>query len=168
MQITKYGIPVYNSHDLFKLIYQGNHKNLDNIHVFSSEDINIFQDISQIPLKIYTESNLTQQDFDRQMQQAWFMPEEYKNLDIEAHVLSITPQSQEQLVRVEEELQEFKSRQMLDILRWLKYFVDTCDQHNVVWGVGRGSSVSSYVLFLLGVHHIDSLKYNLDWREFLR
>jgi DNA polymerase-3 subunit alpha len=57
---------------------------------------------------------------------------------------------------------------MLDLLRWLKYFVDTARSNNIVWGVGRGSSVSSYVLFLIGVHKIDPIKYNLDWREFLR
>ena len=39
---------------------------------------------------------------------------------------------------------------------------------NVLWGVGRGSSVASYALFLIGVHKIDSVKYDLDWREFLR
>ena len=35
-------------------------------------------------------------------------------------------------------------------------------------GVGRGSSVASYILYLIGVHRIDSIKYNLDWKEFLR
>jgi DNA polymerase III alpha subunit len=57
---------------------------------------------------------------------------------------------------------------MLDLLRWLKFFVDTCRKEGIIWGVGRGSSVASYVLFLIGVHKIDSLKYNLDWQEFLR
>jgi DNA polymerase III alpha subunit len=57
---------------------------------------------------------------------------------------------------------------MLDLLRVLKYTVDTLKTNSIVWGVGRGSSVASYVLFLLGVHKIDSVKYNLDWREFLR
>ena len=57
---------------------------------------------------------------------------------------------------------------MLDLLFCLKYIVDTLRENNVVWGVGRGSSVASYVLYLLGVHKIDSIKYNLDWREFLR
>ena len=41
-------------------------------------------------------------------------------------------------------------------------------QNNLIWGVGRGSSVASYVLYLLGVHRIDSLHYNLDIAEFLR
>jgi DNA polymerase III alpha subunit len=57
---------------------------------------------------------------------------------------------------------------MLDLLRWLKYFVDTAKQRNIIWGVGRGSSVASYVLYLIGVHKIDSIKYKLDWKEFLR
>jgi DNA polymerase III alpha subunit len=41
-------------------------------------------------------------------------------------------------------------------------------KENIVWGVGRGSSVASYVLYLIGVHKIDSLYYNLDVEEFLR
>jgi DNA polymerase III alpha subunit len=40
--------------------------------------------------------------------------------------------------------------------------------NNIVWGVGRGSSVASYVLYLLGVHKVDSIKYGLDIREFLK
>jgi len=46
--------------------------------------------------------------------------------------------------------------------------VDTFRKNNVVWGVGRGSSVSSYVLYLLGVHRVDSIKYKLNINEFLR
>jgi len=56
----------------------------------------------------------------------------------------------------------------MPLLKWMKYFVDTCRTNRVVWGVGRGSSVASYVLYLIGVHRIDSMKYNLDWQEFLR
>ena len=47
-------------------------------------------------------------------------------------------------------------------------FLEHMKENNIIWGVGRGSSVASYVLFLLGVHKIDSLQYNLNWREFLR
>jgi DNA polymerase III alpha subunit len=75
---------------------------------------------------------------------------------------------EENYQRLIEELQEFRKRNMLDLLRWLKYFVDTAKQRNIIWGVGRGSSVASYVLYLIGVHKIDSIKYKLDWKEFLR
>jgi len=34
--------------------------------------------------------------------------------------------------------------------------------------VGRGSSVASYCLYLLGVHKINSLKFDLDIKEFLK
>jgi DNA polymerase III alpha subunit len=76
--------------------------------------------------------------------------------------------TKEQTDRVSEELEAFIQHNMLDLLYVLKYIVDTLRANNVVWGVGRGSSVASYVLYLIGVHRIDSLKYNLDWHEFLR
>ena len=63
---------------------------------------------------------------------------------------------------------QYQERGLFDLLRYLKYLVDVmCDNH-VIWGVGRGSSVASYVLYLLGVHRIDSLYYDLDPAEFLR
>ena len=40
--------------------------------------------------------------------------------------------------------------------------------NNVVWGLGRGSSTASYILYLLGVHKIDSLYYDLPIEEFLK
>jgi DNA polymerase III alpha subunit len=40
--------------------------------------------------------------------------------------------------------------------------------NRLIWGVGRGSSVASYVLYLLGVHRIDSMYYELNPEEFLR
>jgi DNA polymerase III alpha subunit len=53
-------------------------------------------------------------------------------------------------------------------LRYLKYLVDVMQNNRMIWGVGRGSSVASYVLYLLGVHRIDSMFYELDPKEFLR
>ena len=41
-------------------------------------------------------------------------------------------------------------------------------ENQLIWGVGRGSSTASYVLYLLGVHRIDSMYYDLDPEEFLR
>ena len=97
----------------------------------------------------------------------WWMPEEYKTLDIEQYLLNLitTPQQRE---RVYAELEEFKNREMLPMLQFLVYMVTELKQHNILWGVGRGSSVSSYILYLIGVHKIDSIKYNLDYKEFLR
>ena len=57
---------------------------------------------------------------------------------------------------------------MIELLHFMKYLVDTLRKNNVVWGVGRGSSVASYILYLIGVHKVDSIKYNLDINEFLK
>jgi DNA polymerase III alpha subunit len=50
----------------------------------------------------------------------------------------------------------------------MKYIVDTLRANNIVWGVGRGSSVASYVLHLIGVHKIDSIKYSIPIEEFFK
>jgi DNA polymerase III alpha subunit len=96
------------------------------------------------------------------------MSDEYKTLDIQTWLFEQCPPWDPNYTRLQEELEAYQSRNMLDLLRWLKYFVDTCSKNNVIWGVGRGSSVASYALYLIGVHSIDPIKYNLDWREFLR
>ena len=66
------------------------------------------------------------------------------------------------------ELTEFKTRNLFPVLKVLIYIIDTMRKNNLVWGIGRGSSVASYVLYLIGVHKVDSLKYNLDIKEFLK
>ena len=57
---------------------------------------------------------------------------------------------------------------MISMLKTMKYVVDTLRTNNVIWGVGRGSSVASYVLHIIGVHKIDSVKYNLPIEEFFK
>jgi len=100
-------------------------------------------------------------------QQHWHMPVQYQNLDIAEHVLSLC-KTDEQLSRVAEELILFQDQNLFELLKYLKYLTDVIQENNIVCGVGRGSSVASYVLYLLGVHRIDSMQYGLDIREFLR
>mgnify|MGYP001189394271 FL=1 len=100
-------------------------------------------------------------------QNNWHMPNKYKNLDIAKWLLDICA-TDAQMQRVGQELLLYQERNMFDLLCFLVYCVDTMREHDVVWGVGRGSSVASYVLFLIGVHKIDSMYYDLDIAEFLR
>ena len=97
----------------------------------------------------------------------WFIPNEYKQIDIRNWLLSKCT-SQEQTDRVELELSLFKKQGMTDILNVMIYVVDTLRSQNIVWGVGRGSSVSCYCLYLIGIHKIDSLKYDLPINEFFK
>jgi DNA polymerase III alpha subunit len=146
-----------------ELIYSDKEHLLDKIY---SEDVEEFKNLptKKIDPNIY---NIDIEDFDQVCQNEWLMPDDYKNLNIVKFVLDRTTNEKE-YQRAMEELVEYENRNMFNLLRWLKYIVDTCRSNNIVWGVGRGSSVSSYVLYLLEVHRIDSIKYNLDWQEFLR
>ena len=112
-------------------------------------------------------SDISVPDWDAQKQRNWQMPQEYKDLDIAAHILNLCSTDAE-LQRVGEELLLYQERNLFDLLRYLKYLVDLMTENHLIWGVGRGSSVASYVLYLLGVHRINSLYYDLDPGEFLR
>jgi DNA polymerase III alpha subunit len=96
----------------------------------------------------------------------WNIPEDYLSIDIEEYLVSICPK--ENYDRLIEELILYQKNNMLPLLKVMKYVVDTLKSNNIVWGVGRGSSVASYVLFLLGVHRIDSVKYKLPIEEFFK
>lgn len=98
----------------------------------------------------------------------WSIPEPWASLDVYQFLLEKVGDDRSKLDRVELELVEFAKRDLIDLLRFLIYFVHTLRQNNIIYGVGRGSSVASYVLFLIGVHRIDSLKYNMDIKEFLK
>lgn len=124
--------------------------------------------INNVPeFKVYVPPTGSMQNFDKQKQNFWYMPEEYKNFDIAKFVLDQCKEEAE-FQRAGEELLMFQERDMFMVLRYLKYLVDTMRKYNIVWGVGRGSSVASYVLYLIGVHRINSLHYDLSIDEFLK
>ena len=96
----------------------------------------------------------------------WFIPKEYQLMDIEEFLVNQCPkQNYDRLIQ---ELDLYRKHNLLPVLRAMKYMVDTLRANNVVWGVGRGSSVASYVLFMIGVHKIDSVKYKLPINEFFK
>lgn len=168
MQHDHLGNPIYKDADIVSLLYHGNIQFLEEILISPSIEVDQLLQHSELQLKIADSSfdNINKEEFDKLLQEDWFIPEEYKDFDIESYLVNVCPKQNYQ--RLIEELQEYRARNMLNLLRWLKYFVDTCEKNNIVWGVGRGSSVASYVLYLLKVHRIDSLKYNLDYQDFLR
>jgi DNA polymerase III alpha subunit len=169
---NSHGQSVLSENNILELIYQNKWHNIKDCIIEDSsllEKYNNFVSSNKDPLELLktVDTDIGQDLFDQNNRLNWFMPSEYKQFDIEDYVLGLcnTP---EQKQRVENELTLYKSHAMMDVLQFLKYMVDTLRKNNIVWGVGRGSSVASYVLFLLGVHKVDSIKYNLDPTEFLR
>jgi len=168
MRLDQFSNPVFNEQDIFEALYKGQTLSPNMIVEPSFETVELGKQLGFDFLPPYSKDfTIDLAQYDAALQSDWFMPDKYKTLDIANWLLCKAPDILA-YNRVEDELAEFKARNMLDLLRWLKYFVDTCEKEGVVWGVGRGSSVASYVLYLIGVHSVDSIKYNLDWKEFLR
>lgn len=162
---NKFGEQVYNELDIFDFLMQG--KQL--VPMIVDESVQVDPIVWQTKLDLHTQSpdELSVQQFDQQNQNDWFMPDEYKQLDIAEHVLGLCKTDSE-LQRVGHELLLYQQKNLFNLLRYLKFLVDTMKENNIIWGVGRGSSVASYVLYLLEVHRIDSMHYDLSPEEFLR
>ena len=153
------------------MIYTGN---VDKCHVVlcdESDDVDLFNKAAEAQglskLTKYIPLEVDKKDFDGVLQSEWFMPDEYKDMDIYRY-LEQKCSSNESLDRVDMEFKEYSSRGMLDLLCYMVYLVDFMRENKIVWGVGRGSSVSSYILYLIGVHKVDSIQYGLDFNEFMR
>jgi DNA polymerase III alpha subunit len=168
MRTDIYGQQIYNEMELCLLYLQDPNRKLK--RTFVENEIN-FNDILQLEntpeLIKYKTLSMSVEDFDNSNQNNWLMPEQYKTMDIAKYILDQC-KSEAELQRAGEELLMFQERNMFVLLQYLKYLVDTMRQNNIVWGVGRGSSVASFVLFLLGVHRINSLYYDLSITEFLK
>ena len=171
MKINKYGAVILSPEEIFKNIYSGKITNFNNIFT-DSETADAFNNSLNInkddfgKLSTFTEPEESINLFDEANQCTWFMPDDYYPNLVE--MLYGMCDTQEQKDRVTKELELFIQHGMFDLLFYLKYLVDTMRENNVVWGVGRGSSVASFVLYLIGVHKIDSIKYELDIHEFLK
>jgi len=170
MKYDQYGQTYTTSGELCDLLYKN--PKLD-ISLFQIEDsIEYNRSVAELHAELdlldsYHNIDMSVEEFDRVLQKNWHMPKEYKDLDIAAYVLGLCKEEHE-LQRVGQELMLYQERNLFDLLRYLKYLVDTLRKNNIVWGVGRGSSVASYVLFLIGVHKIDAIYYNLNIDEFLK
>jgi DNA polymerase III alpha subunit len=168
MIIDKFGQQVYTEQDLCDFFLRNPDRRLDKVLVSSIVDFDPNLYLEYIPNIIsYQLENLSIDEFDNKSQSNWFIPEEYKQMDIAQYVLDQCKNDVE-LQRAGTELLMYQERDMFILLKYLKYLVDTMRKNNIVWGVGRGSSVASFVLFLLGVHRINSLYYDLSIEEFLK
>lgn len=97
----------------------------------------------------------------------WNIPDSIAELDLDVYFAEKV-NTVEEAVRVAEELALYRERKMEPMLRFMIHLVNVMQENKIVWGVGRGSSVSSFLLYLVGLHSINSVKYNLDIKEFIR
>ncbi len=167
--LDKYSRQVLSENQAVEMLYANPKLDVSNLCLEDGDQFN------RASKKLHLNMFITQLDeigvdvaqYHKQNQNNWHMPEKYKQLDIAEYLLKLCTTDAE-LQRVGTELLLYQERDMFDLLRFLVYIVDVMREQDIVWGVGRGSSVASYVLYLIGVHKIDSLYYDLDIAEFLR
>lgn len=168
MKSDKFGRQVLNETDICEIYLRDPERILKDITVDCDIQFPDILELENTPiLKKLEPLEMTVEEYDAQNQQNWYIPDEYKNFDIAKYVLDLC-ETDAELQRVGEELIKYQELGMFPMLCYCKYLVDTMRKHNVVWGVGRGSSVSSYVLYLIGIHRINSLHYDLSIDEFLK
>jgi DNA polymerase III alpha subunit len=170
MNYDKFGQVYCSTDELCDIIYKNPTQDISHFFVDAPELYNSIIDryYSDLPkLQQYSPLDITVDEFDQLSQSTWYMPAEYHSFDIIDWLIAQC-NNEDQLQRVASELLLYQEKELITLLKFLKYLVDTMKQHNIVRGVGRGSSVASYVLYLIGIHSIDSLYYDLDINEFLR
>lgn len=168
--IDKFGNVVFKGEQAFELLYAG--KDL-NVSIEESDDIKRYNQvmtnlgINLTKIKPYKPEKISEDRFHEQRQNEWTMPIGYLDLDVYKWFAERIS-TDEEIVRVSEELELFEYYDCMNVLRFLIYLVDTFKEHDLVWGVGRGSSVASYCFYIIGIHKVDSIKYGLDLNEFFK
>ncbi|MFA5490434.1 MAG: hypothetical protein WC284_14710 [Candidimonas sp.] len=159
----EFGTIILNEKDIIELLYRG----IDDFNEIVVDGITDNEFIKKSGMIQYEKPSMTIEDFDKQNRQSWFVPDEYKTLNVIDYVLSLCA-NQNEIDRCCDELELFVKYEMIDVLRFLIYFIKRCDEEGIIYGIGRGSSVASYVLYKIGLHQVDSLKYNLDINDFIK
>ncbi len=171
VKTNKYGQAILTSDDLKELLLQG--KNISHLNVIPDSEIELFQKYQEeilsetITFMEAPEEILSFDEFHERCSAEWIFPEIYQHIDVKSWLLDKC-KTQEQIDRVEDEFMLYEERDLVMLLRLFIFLIDYLRKNKFVWGVGRGSSVSSYILYLIGVHRVDSVKYGLDIRDYLK
>jgi DNA polymerase III alpha subunit len=177
MIYNDYGHQVYQESDLIQLLISGD--SVDGCTCEDSPDIVQFINANenaglQTTISIYSEPSTPVLEYHKFLSAEYEIPDEYKNLDLVKYVFDLvekyTFDYDIELVyqRIEEELALFYEYDLENYIRSVIFIIDAFTKNNIIHGCGRGSSVASFILYLIGVHYIDPIKYDINISEFLR
>lgn len=166
----KFGQMIFDESDIVDSLMSNKDRGLDNTLVASDEKLKSVLAILENPPEFKfnnADQSISVESFDKSQQQVWHFPESFKQLDIAEYVLSLCDNDAE-IQRCGEELLLYQERNLFMLLKYLHYLVTVMTNNKIIWGVGRGSSTASFVLYKLRVHRINSLFYQIPIGEFLR
>ncbi|HEY6436928.1 MAG TPA: hypothetical protein VIY47_10070 [Ignavibacteriaceae bacterium] len=171
LKINSYGQALLSADNLVNLLLQG--RNISHLNVIFDDEIELFQKYqSELLQETITfldapEEKLSFDEFHRQCADEWIFPKIYQEIDVRVWLIDKC-KTQEEIIRVNEEYLLYEERDLIMLLRLFIYLVEYMRKNKFIWGVGRGSSVSSYILYLIGVHRVNSIKYGLDIKDYLK
>lgn len=166
----EWGRVILNPDMAFELAYQG--LDIWKLPIDAGGEIDRFNELCRvydtgIAIEPVTPLAQSPEDFHAEKASRWLYDEAFQTIDVRAFILSLC-ETDEERSRVNLEMDLFEERNLTPVLQLMIHLVDNFRTNKVVWGVGRGSSVASYCLYLIGIHRVNSLRYGLDIREFLK
>ena len=168
-KINDHGDVIFSEEDVIELMYTD--PNFDISKLYPNDIGKYSQSLRELGIDLPVINTAPKREkpelFDKANCEHWHMPEKYYQINVLQWLLDKC-QNDEEKIRVQMEYDLFEKKDFIRVLQFLIYFIDTLRANNIVWGVGRGSSVASFCLFLIGVHKINPMLYNLDITEFLR
>jgi len=169
--VNAYGQALLSSNDLRELLLQG--KNISHLNIIPDDETKLFTEFQSALLpEVITfldapEEKLTFEEFHEKCADEWIFPLVYQQIDVYSWLMNKC-KNQQQIDRVDEEYRLYEDRNLIMLLRLFIFLIDYMRKNKFVWGVGRGSSVNSFILYLIGVHRVDSLKYSLLISDYLK
>lgn len=129
-----------------------------------NEDIELFNLTSDENISDTKETN-------DPLDKSWKVPAEYLNIKLKEYVYKAYDAKYSERLpayidRIEQELKQIETRQLETFFKTVIYVISTFEKRGIVWGVGRGSSCACLILFLIGLHSVDPVKYGIEISEF--
>ena len=136
----------------------------------TNSDIDLFNSLSDEIIHVGKTKNIP-------LDMSWDIPKEYSDIDLEKFIISkldlwavfnlkTTDEYDTYEIRVKNELVEIGLRGIEMIFKTIIFMIDELKSSKTVWGVGRGSSCASLVLYLIGLHKVNPIKYGIPMTEF--
>ena len=168
-KINDHGDVIFSEEDVIELLYTDPDFDISKLYLDNTDKYS--DSLKELGIDLPVINTVPKREkseiFDKANCDNWNMPDKYYQINVLEWLLEKC-QNDEERLRVQMEYSLFEKKQFIRVLQFLIYFIDTLRANDIVWGVGRGSSVSSFCLFLIGVHKINPMLYNLDITEFLR
>ena len=144
-------------------------RSIDHMIFWPEKDVELYNQSNQLldlqwPQLTTSDTEVYQ---DEDWTNTWFTPEPWASMDLTQWIIEKCNNDTE-LERAATELILFEQHGLIPVLRHSIYMVHVFRLNQILWGVGRGSSVGSFLLYLSGINRINPLIYGLDVDEFLK